>query len=98
MHFGTTVEVGKNPSANCSKELRCVLLGCVVKTLTQKRRCAMRRTEFELRMRIMRNAFKLKLRKVTISDSHVSFPWLPMLWNFVRELPEYVWQWLKGDE
>lgn len=41
----------------------------------------MRITEMEFRMRILKNAFKLKLRRVTVSDSHVSFPWLPLLWK-----------------
>lgn len=58
----------------------------------------MRITEMEFRMRILKNAFKLKLRRVTVSDSHVSFPWLPLLWKVALGLPAYIWEQITGNE
>lgn len=58
----------------------------------------MRITEMEFRMRILKNAFMLKLRRVTVSDSHVSFPWLPLLWKIALGLPWYIWKQIISNE
>ncbi|MBB5142195.1 hypothetical protein [Desulfovibrio intestinalis] len=58
----------------------------------------MRITEMEFRMRILKNAFMLKLRRVTVSDSHVSFPWLPLLWKIALGLPGYIWKQIISNE
>jgi hypothetical protein len=58
----------------------------------------MRITAMEFRMRILKNALKLKLRRVTVSDSHVSFPWLPLLWKVALGLPTYIWKQITGNE
>ena len=57
----------------------------------------MRIVEMEFRLRILKSAFKLKLRNVTISDSHVSF-WLPLLWKIALGLPGYIWKKITGNE
>ena len=58
----------------------------------------MRITEMEFQMRILKTAFKLNLRRVTVSDSHVPFPWLVLLWKIALQLPAYIWTRTLGNE
>ena len=52
----------------------------------------MHKDEIDLRVRIARNAFRLRLRKITISESHVSFPWFTLIWHIIKYSAAYLWQ------
>ena len=44
----------------------------------------MHKEEVDLRLCIAREAIRLRLRKITISGSHVSFPWFTLIWHIIK--------------
>lgn len=52
----------------------------------------------DLRMKVLKCAFRLHLNRVTVSDSHVSFPWMQLLLKVVIGLPGYFRERVMGNE
>lgn len=55
----------------------------------------MHKYEVDLRLRIAKDAIRLRLRKITISESRVSFPWFTLIWHIIKYGAVYILQSLR---